>query len=133
MDTRHTPEAGFTLIEIMVVIAIIGLIASMVAVNVTSHLEEARLETARVSVGQIYDAARMYYVKRGCVPNMQDLIDPPPELEGFTRIPRDPWDSPYVIRPGDTPTSWEVLSLGPDRMESTDDDISSRSRRDRDE
>ena len=130
MDTRHTHEAGFTLIEIMVVIAIIGLIASMVTVNVMSNLEEARLKTAKTSVGQIHNAARMYYIRQGRVPDMQALIDPPPELEGFTRIPRDPWDSPYVIRPGETSSSWEVLSLGPDRTESTADDISSRTLRD---
>ncbi len=129
MPKQRQQANGFTLVEIMVVIAIIGLLAAIVVPNVVRHFDEARLETARVEVSQINDAIKTFYVREHRVPTLQDLVDPPPELEGFTEIPTDPWQRPYLLRQRDERRSWEVVSLGPDGEDGTEDDISSARRR----
>ena len=119
-------RSGFTLVEVLVVIAILGLLAALVTTNVFKQYGHARQETARMEIAQIHDVTRIFYLRENRVPTMQDLIDPPPELDGYTEIPKDPWLTPYELRPGNERGTWEVLSFGPDRLEGTDDDISSR-------
>ena len=131
MRTDRTRSRGFTLVEIMVVVAIIGLLAAIIVPNVVEHWGTAQRDTAKAEVAQIHSAAQSYWVRNSRVPTLQDLIDPPPELDGFTEIPKDPWRHPYVLRAGETSGSWEVLSVGPDGAEDTADDISSIGLRDR--
>ncbi len=79
---------------------------------------------------------KIFYVNQRRVPeNLEDLITPDDKgrvyLEGFTEAPKDPWGNPYEIRAGETPGSWEILCWGPDKQPDTDDDISSKSIKDR--
>ena len=124
-------ERGFTLIEVMVVVLILGLLATAVAINAFPQYEKAKDRTAMLDVVKINQAVKIFYVQRSRLPTCQDLIDPPPILEGYQHIPKDPWNNPYVIRPGETPGTWEVLCWGPDGTAGTPDDISSESVRDR--
>ncbi|MCA8943076.1 MAG: type II secretion system protein GspG [Planctomycetes bacterium] len=129
---RHRPPggtAGFTLIEILVVIAIIGLLTGLVATNVVSHYQRARLETARSDTAQILAAARTYWIRNNRAPSMQDLVEPPPELDGYDGVPLDPWDREYELRTPPELHEWEVVSAGPDHEFGTEDDITSRSAR----
>ncbi|MCK5945289.1 MAG: type II secretion system protein GspG [Planctomycetes bacterium] len=124
-------ESGFTLVEIMVVIVILGLLATLVARNVMGASDEARESKAKSDVSTIAGAVRSYYSKRGRLPDtLEDLSNKDEkgrsELE---ELPLDPWDTPYELIPGDNPRDFEVISCGPDKQPETEDDISSKSNR----
>ena len=125
-------ERGFTLVEIMVVIVILGLLATLVARNVMGASDEAREQKALADCKTIAGAVRTYYGKNGRLPEtLEDLAEKDEkgrsELE---ELPLDPWDTPYELLEGDTPNSFEIISCGPDKQPETEDDISSRTRRD---
>jgi general secretion pathway protein G len=127
---RCPDEGGFTLIEIMVVIVILGLLATLVAPNVIWVSDDAKVQKAKVDVRTIADAARMFRIQNHRPPTLAELSDPDakgrPWLESLSK---DPWDHDYLIRVRDR-GDFEVVSLGPDGRENTDDDISSRDRKD---
>ncbi len=125
---RFRPRtAGFTLIEIMVVITILGLLATLVVPNLVNNVEESKSTKTRTDTVAIAQAAKLFFVRRGRLPTLDDLTardgDNPPALE---HLPRDPWDHDYVLRQGRTRDEFEVLSAGPDGQLDTEDDISSR-------
>jgi general secretion pathway protein G len=126
LDKRKN-RAGFTLLEVMVVVVIIGLLATIVAPQLIGHHDDARVTKAVVDVSQIYDAAVMFKMKKGRWPDsIEEMIDGrPPSLRGYKTVPRDPWDNIYRAKAGETPLEWEVFSYGPDGEEGGDDDISS--------
>ena len=132
--THH--QRGFTLVEIMVVILILGLLATIVGTNVVPFFTQSQEDKARFDVGKVDEAIELYYLQNQEVPELQDLIDPDERtgqamLKGYTEVPSDPWNNPYEIRKGDTPSTWEVISWGPDKAPDTDDDISSKNIKDR--
>lgn len=102
---------GFTLIELMAVVAIIGLLAGMVGLYVDQRVRDARLERVKVDMLKIVEAARLHRLERGRAP--RDLAE---LCAGSRRYleqePLDPWDSPYVLEVG--PDRVEVTSYGAD-------------------
>jgi general secretion pathway protein G len=127
---RRRRQDGFTLVEIMVVIVIIGLLVMIVAPNVFGARDVAELEKARMDIGQIKKSIDIYLLtNRGVpVPGSFEVLTTPDEkgkvwLEGDLR---DPWGNDYVLRPGDRRGDFEILSWGPDGQEGTEDDISSK-------
>ncbi len=132
MRTRPIPgvaqqQRGFTLVEIMVVIVILGLLATMVAQSVMRAADEARLEKANIDCRQIAGAARMFYARNGRVPSLAELTAADAKGARYLEeIPRDPWGSDYELRFGDPAVDFEVRSLGQDRCDGGGDDISSK-------
>ena len=128
-------QHGFTLVEIMVVIVILGLLATIVVPNVLRHVGTSEQESARQSVSQIHAAVKLYYLDKRSIPSLEDLITPNEKgqayLEGFTSNPTDPWGTEYEIRRGEHPGTWEVISHGPDTLPDTEDDISSKTLKDK--
>ena len=136
-------EKGFTLIEIMVVVLIIGLLATLVAVNVIPRKEEANRTAALVQIRNFEEALKLYYLDNHMYPDSQQglkaLVEKPTVgkvpccwreggyLEGG-RIPKDPWSNSYVYTsPGKGGKDFEIVSKGRDGEpggEGPDKDIS---------
>ena len=124
-------ESGFTLVEIMVVIVILGLLATLVARNVMGASDEARETLAKTNCTMIAGAVRSYYSKNGVLPETLDELWEKDEQgrSELDPVGDDPWDTPYELLPGDTPRDFEVISCGPDKQPETEDDISNKSAR----
>lgn len=131
--------AGFTLIEIMVVIIILGLLATLVIPNITGYTEKAKVEKARADIASLEGALELFRADNGFYPTTEQGLDalvvkpstgriPTKWMEGgyFRKgVPLDPWGNRYVyFAPGRRGESFEIMSLGADGQES-DDDVSS--------
>jgi general secretion pathway protein G len=124
MGRAESGEAGFSLVELLVVLAIIGMIATMVTPQVLGYLGRAKGETARIQVKNIAQAVELYYLDLGGYPSsdqgLQALVQPTgPGWRGpYVRDARglvDPWGHPYLYRsPGLGASPYEVYSLGSD-------------------
>jgi general secretion pathway protein G len=127
-NQNHPRQQGFTLVEIMVVIVIIGLLATLVAPAVLGLGEDAKVEKARADVKTISDTIKIYLLKGGSRQSLTMETLTTPDDKGkvwLDNISKDPWGHDYVIRESDSPNKFEVLSAGPNGSEGDDDDISS--------
>lgn len=136
MKMTSRPSQGFSLIEVMVVLLIIGIMASMVAPQILGNQEEAQLKKAAVDIQQLESALEMYKLKSNTFPTTEQgldalvsapNIDPVPRNypEGgfIKRLPEDPWGNPYqLLSPGEMGTI-DIFSNGPDGEPGTEDDI----------
>ena len=121
-------QAGFTLVEIMVVIVILGLLATLVVPNVMGMSDEAKVTKTQTDVKAIYDAAQLYKMKNSKIPTLEELQTPDDKGQSYlddSYETKDPWGQYYVIRETDR-GKFEVLSMGPDGSEGTEDDVSNR-------
>lgn len=119
-------QRGFTLLEIMIVLAIMGLIVTGVSIKVFSQLKKAKTQAARMGVKKIVDASGRFMAGAGagCPKGLEELIS---QGELSKNDAKDPWGGPYVYRcPGtQDPEGVDVISLGPDKQDGTTDDIRS--------
>jgi len=115
-------QRGMTLIEIMVVVAIISLILGGVGVMAFNRFKDAQVDTAKNQCVTIAGAVLQYKVnKRGkCPKTLQEL-----KASGFiNQVGKDPWDKPYELKCPGEKGEVDVLSGGPDGELGTEDDIS---------
>ena len=125
-------EAGFTLVEIMVVIVILGLLATLVVQNVAGASDEARQTKAQTDVKVIAGAVRQYYAKHGKLPDSLEVLaqkDDKGTGNLIEELPKDPWDHDYMLVEGNNRNDWEVISMGQDGSPNTEDDISSKAKK----
>ena len=135
------PSGGFTLIEVMVVIVILGVLAALVVPRVLSRPDEARAVAARQDINVIGQALKLYRLDNQRFPTAEQGLaalvakpDAPPVPQNWKpggyleRLPKDPWGNPYVyVNPG-LHGEIDVLSLGADGKpggEALDADIGS--------
>jgi general secretion pathway protein G len=121
-------RSGFTLIEILVVIVVIAILATLVAPNVFQHVGAAKDATARSQIEMLSAALDAYRLDNGRYPTTQQglnalwempQVDPPANWRSpYLRkpVPNDPWGRPYVyLSPGEAnPTGFDLLSYGGD-------------------
>lgn len=126
MSTKHDERsAGYTLMELLVVLGIIALLVALVAPQVIRYLGDARAGTARAQIKNIESALELYYLDTGTYPNAQvglvALVRQPPDVLNW-RGPYlkqesgllDPWAKPYVYaNPGKTAV-FDLTSFGRD-------------------
>ena len=114
-STRPMSQAGFSLIEIMVVVVIIGILAGAVALQVTDYTRDARKSRARSDISVIVKALDTYRMKHGRYPNNSEGLDPL-SLKQSSQV--DPWGNPYHYnKPGQRDAPYEVMTLGADARE----------------
>jgi general secretion pathway protein G len=121
-------EAAFTLAEMMVVIVIIGLLATLVVPNVMRHLFQANRTKAKADIATIVTALKQYAINNaGRFPeNLEPLVVP--DSSGYsyldtTRIPKDPWHHDYLYDPpGPSRPQPRVYSYGRDGQAGGDGD-----------
>ena len=139
MTVRQTPRrrSGFTLIEILVVIVVIAILATLVAPNVFQHVGTAKTTTAKSQIEMLSSALDAYRLDTGAYPTTQQglqalmelpQVDPPANWRGpylKSEIPLDPWGHPYIYEfPGRiNPSGYDLRSMGPDGQPNTADDI----------
>ena len=118
-------QQGFTLLEIMVVLAIIGLIVGSVGVMVFNRFKKAQVQTAKTRVTEISNATTQYMLDNSntCPRSLDDLVAQKYLKKGL----KDPWGKDFIFRcPGQSDTDGaDVISAGPDKQEGTADDIKS--------
>lgn len=133
---QRTRRAGFTLIELMLVLVILSAIAAMVVPRLAGRSEEARRKVAEADIkGNLSVALKLYEVDNGRYPSTEQglaalLTKPssppmPRDWKGpyLEQEPLDPWQKLYVYRcPGaHPPRDYDLYSVGPDGVESDDD------------
>jgi general secretion pathway protein G len=116
--------SGYTLMEIMLVVAIIAVIAGGVIVKMTGALDVAKIQRAEQDINNIYSALKLYEARNYQMPDqnqgLEALISPPSTgAKLMDSMPVDPWNTPYQYRnPGKRdPSGVDVFSFGPDRKE----------------
>jgi general secretion pathway protein G len=127
---RDDSEAGFTLVELMVVIVILGLLTTIVAINVLPALGKGNEGKAKADIATIEQALEMYRLDTMTYPSstdgLQALVAPPPGMAqperyrqgGYIkRLPNDPWGNPYRYAYPGQRGAFDVFSLGADGKE----------------
>lgn len=115
---RRSAENGFTLVELMVVIVIIGLLATVVVINVMPATDRAALTKAKADIATLEQGVEMYRLNKLQYPSGADGLQAVAR-EGFVkRLPNDPWGRPYLYAaPGRDGRSFDIYSHGADGRE----------------
>jgi len=126
---RKNGQKGFTLIELMIVIVIIGILATLLIPRIMERPEEARRIKAKMDIKTIESALKLYKIDSGTYPTTEQGLEalvkkpetsPLPKkwreggyLEGS--VPSDPWGNPfYYTSPGSDGRDYEIISYGND-------------------
>jgi len=117
--------SGFTLLEVMIVLALLGLIAGSIGVAVFNSFRKGQVNTAKLQVKEVSNAVMQYMIENNseCPKGIEDMV----AKKNLTKPPKDPWGSEFILRcPGQNDTDGaDVVSVGKDKQEGTADDIKS--------
>src|SRR5215510_13283793 len=109
-------EDGFTLVEMLVVITIIGMIMALVGPRVLNYLSESRVKAAKIQIQSFSSALDLFYLDAGRFPTSGVVSWNGPYLKGGN-VPNDPWGNPYVYKQPAERAPYEIRSLGSDGQE----------------
>ena len=121
-------EQGFTLVEMLVVITIIGLIMGLIGPRVLNYLSESKVKAARIQLQSFASALDLYYLDAGRYPSTAEglaaLVKQTPGVAAWNgpylkggSVPTDPWNNPYVYRAPGEHGPYDILSYGSDGQE----------------
>jgi general secretion pathway protein G len=121
-------EQGFTLVEILVVITIIGLIMALVGPRVLNYLGEAKVKAAKIQIESFSSTLDLFYLDIGRYPSNSEglaaLVQRPGGVQGWNgpylkgeAVPNDPWGRPYVYRLPGEHGAYDIVSYGADGQE----------------
>lgn len=127
-DTREA-EAGFTLIEVIVVLSIMGLVMGMVGPRMLGYLTDSKMKTARLQAETLSSAVELFFIDNGRFPlqseGLQSLVKAPAGLRSWNgpylkgaEVPLDPWGQSYVYASPDRGRTYRVSFVGLDGPES---------------
>jgi general secretion pathway protein G len=121
-------ERGFTLVEILVVITIIGLIMALVGPRVLNYLSEAKVKAAKIQIESFSSTLDLFYLDTGRYPSTSEglaaLVQRPGGVRGWNgpylkgaAVPNDPWGHPYLYRVPGEHGPYDIVSYGADGQE----------------
>lgn len=133
---KQTRQSGFTLLELMVVVVILGVLASLVVPNVLGNKAQADKQKAKADIMTLENALDMYKIDNNQYPTTEQglkaLVNKP-QTQPFAvnyrdngyirRLPQDPWSQDYKIRSPGQHGDIDIYSAGPDGIEGNEDDI----------
>ncbi len=134
---RRRPMRGFTMIELLLVLVILGVLAVMVVPRFAGRSEQARVTAAKNDLARLVVALDSFEIDNGRYPDSSEglaaLVRRPnnvtnwtgPYLQNVQSEPKDPWGNPYryVYPSRRNEGGYDLYSIGPDGQEGTDDDI----------
>jgi len=129
-DIKKRRNAGFTLLELMIVIVILGILGAIVVPQFMDEPHKARVVQARMQIENLSTAIKKFYLDNGFYPSteqgLESLVEMPaigrapksyPNNGYISKIPQDPWKTDYIyVMPGDR-TPFEIMSFGADAVE----------------
>lgn len=131
---HRSQQQGFTLIEIMVVVVILGILAAAVVPKIMSRPEQARIEKTKHDIGALESALNIYKLDNYQYPStdqgLESLVTKPsgaPQPRNYKKggyikkLNKDPWGQEYLYLFPGTHTDLDLYSLGPDGQPSDDD------------
>jgi general secretion pathway protein G len=134
-NQRRPRRSGFTLLEVLLVLAILVIMASTVTVYFAKTQTSANIKAARVQINAVSQRLDQYRIDVGTYPNSQQglnaLSEAPSDLNQSDKwagpyvqrnIPADPWGNPYQYKL-ENADQFMVYSLGPDGQENSEDDV----------
>jgi len=121
-------EQGFTLVEMLVVITIIGLIMGLIGPRVLNYLSESKVKTARIQLQSFASALDLFYLDAGRYPSTSEglaaLVHQTPGVAAWNgpylkggSVPNDPWNHAYVYRAPGQHGPYDIMSYGSDGQE----------------
>ena len=144
MKKAFSSTSGFTFIEIMVVVVIIGILATLVGTAVIGRIDDANEAKAKSDIATLQGALQLYKLDNGNYPTTEQgldaLVKPPAQVDtteemttwkqgGYIeggKLPMDPWRNPYqYLSPGVNNESYDIWSMGKDGESGTEDDMQS--------
>jgi general secretion pathway protein G len=128
-------EKGWTLMELIVVLVILGLLAAVVGPKVYDKIAKSKDQIAKIQIGELESALQLFSFDVGRFPSspegLEALVQNPGNFSSWKgpylkkAVPKDPWDRPYVYHCPGTNGDYDLYSFGADGTEGTDDDICS--------
>jgi general secretion pathway protein G len=127
---RRAARHGFTIIEVMAVIVIIGILAGIVAINVVGRIDNARVTSTKANLKVLHNAVIQFKLDTGRYPTeeagLQELIEQPTDVTGWntggyletTSLPQDAWGQEFMYQLSpDSGKAFVIISYGADKEE----------------
>ena len=129
LKNKSGASGGFSLVEIMIVVVIIGIIAATIGNRLFGGLDKAKVKNAKIMIQKFSDALEMYQTDCNSYPTTEQglealIKEPTPTCAEWgpvpyiKKIPKDPWGRPYIYESDGT--EFDIISLGKDKREGGD-------------